>query len=382
MRRQLLGSLLCAVTALGMVAVPVTAEAQARPVTAPATTRPVPAPPADAWDPAAGPRTIPKPHRGSAPLTQPLVAWTVNIGASSTSLWPTQWSTITATTNQDLGPTPYYLIIVQLASGSGASWAPVAFCGTGTSCSVSVTRASPGINSFNAYVASYSSTVPLPNVQAAAPGNGYWTYDVNWHGIGIGITSDLTTPAVGQEVTITATTGEDVGPSPFWIQIYDVTNGTRLAVCGYGTSCSAKVSPWQAVTRSYSAVVSDNTAAWPPTGTISWSAATYVTWSISGFQLSLTAPAYASGGTSGNVIVTATANIDVGSTPYFIEIFNQGTGALVGVCSYGSVCSVSARVLPGWNSHVAVISTYDDVFLPSTILANSNSVHTNFNALT
>jgi len=74
--------------------------------------------------------------------------------------------------------------------------------------------------------------------------------------------------------------------------------------------------------------------------------------------------------------------MDVGPTPYFIEIFNQGTGALVGRCASGSVCSVSARVLPGWNSHVAVISTYDDAFLPSTILANSNSVHTNFNALT
>jgi len=82
------------------------------------------------------------------------------------------------------------------------------------------------------------------------------------------------------------------------------------------------------------------------------------------------------------VTVTATANMDVGPTPYFIEIFNQATGALVGRCGGGSVCSVSAEVLPGWNSHVAVISTYDDTFLPATIVANSNSVHTNFAKLT
>jgi len=380
MKRQLLGWLVCAVTALGMAAGPVTAHAQAGPPTKATTTKPAPVPPADAWDPAHGPRTVPKPHRTSTPMVQPLVAWTVNISASSTYLWPTQWSTVTATTNQDVGPTPYYLIIEQITSASNATWAPVAICGTGTSCSVSLTRASPDISNYIAYVA--SSTVPPSNVQAAAPGNGYWTYEVNWHGIGLGIASNVTTPIVGQEVTLTATTGEDVGPSPFWIQIYDLTNGTRLATCGSGTSCSVTVSPWQAVTRTYGAVVSDNTAAYPATGVISWSAATYVTWSNSGFQLSLTAPASASGGYSGYVTVTATANMDVGPTPYFIEIFNQATGALVGRCGTGSVCSVSAYVLPGWNSHVAVISTYDDTFLPATIVANSNSVHTNFVKLT
>jgi hypothetical protein len=239
-----------------------------------------------------------------------------------------------------------------------------------------------GFGYYNAYVGYYPSSLPVQGVQAAAPGNGYWTLDVNWHGVGLGLASNVATAPVGGTVTLTATTGEDVGASPFYIQIYDQTTGTRLNSCGYGTACSVQVSQAQATTHAYGAVVSDYTTAWPPTGAISWSAASYVTWSASGFQISLTAPRSASGGGyTGYVTVTATTNLDVGPTPYFIQIFNQGTGALVGRCASGTTCTVTAPVATGWNSHVAFVSAYDNTFWPASITASSNSAHTEYSRI-
>jgi hypothetical protein len=350
------------------------APAQAAPA------KPRPSQPSDAYVPSRGPRVVAKPPAAAGAKVAPLAAWSVSIGATTTNLLPTQWSTITATANQDVGPTPYYIIIRGIQSGG--SWATVAICGTGTTCSVSVTRADPGSGDYNAYIARYPSGDTLPDVQAAAPGGGGFSYHISWRGIGIGLASDVATSAVGGNVTLTATVGENVGPTPFWIQIYDHTSGVRLAACGTGTSCSATVSQASAMTRTYSATVGANSLAYPPSGVISWSAATYVTWSASSFRLSLSAPGQVSGGYTGTATVTVTSNQDVGPTPYYILIFNQGTGAMVGWCGWGTVCSVSAPVSPGWNSHVAFLAPYSTTFPPANAEANSNSAHTQFHRLT
>src|SRR5690348_15935472 len=43
----------------------------------------------------------------------------------------------------------------------------------------------------------------------------------------------------GHPVTLTATSNVDVGPTPYYLQIFDVTSNSQLASCGYGTACSA-----------------------------------------------------------------------------------------------------------------------------------------------
>jgi len=49
------------------------------------------------------------------------------------------------------------------------------------------------------------------------------------------------TVAVGHSSTLTATTGVNVGPTPWFIDIYDKTTNTLLRACGSGTSCSVNV---------------------------------------------------------------------------------------------------------------------------------------------
>jgi hypothetical protein len=65
---------------------------------------------------------------------------------------------------------------------------------------------------------------------------------------------------VGQSVTLTATTNADVGPTPYYITIYSETTGAELAVCGFGTTCSATVSQNATGVQDFEAFVGDDVA--------------------------------------------------------------------------------------------------------------------------
>jgi hypothetical protein len=55
--------------------------------------------------------------------------------------------TLTATTNANVEPTPYYITIFSETTG-----AELAVCGSGTTCSATVTQSSPGTQDFGAFV--------------------------------------------------------------------------------------------------------------------------------------------------------------------------------------------------------------------------------------
>jgi hypothetical protein len=46
----------------------------------------------------------------------------------------------------------------------------------------------------------------------------------------------------GGSGTVTATSTVNVGPTPYYIDLYDVDSGALLASCGFGTTCQASVS--------------------------------------------------------------------------------------------------------------------------------------------
>lgn len=46
----------------------------------------------------------------------------------------------------------------------------------------------------------------------------------------------------GLTETVTASASVDVGPTRYYIEIFSEERGTRLAVCGSGTTCSAQFS--------------------------------------------------------------------------------------------------------------------------------------------
>jgi hypothetical protein len=178
--------------------------------------------------------------------------------------------------------------------------------------------------------------------------------------------SQATVP-VGASSTLTATTSQNIGPSPFWTEIFDVTTGTRVAVCGSGTVCSTTVSQAAAATHEYVAYLSADSASYPPPSIQETSLLSFVTWSSLGWRVSLSAPA----GTYSSETVTATTNADVGPTPYYIEIFNE-TGALLAVCGSGSTCSATFTPSYAGSNLVAFVSGSSAAFPPPGIVASSN----------
>lgn len=214
----------------------------------------------------------------------------------------------------------------------------------------------------------------LPNgstTASAAPAGTVWS---------VSLAAAPTTVGVGGSTTLTATTTIDVGPTPFFIEIYDVTTGTQVGVCGSGTTCSAVVSSSSATTQEYVAYIASGSTAFPPPGIQASSADSYVTWakiylalrgSSGGWTLSLSAPRY----TESQETVTATANADVYPTPYYIEVFDEATGRMIGDCGSGSSCSIT--YVPTEESNlVAFVSDLSTALPPAGAVASSNVVPT------
>jgi hypothetical protein len=295
-------------------------------------------------------------HR--AAVTRRLAAWTVSLTDSANWLWPTQYSTLTATTNMDVGPTPYYLRIYDETAN-----AYVVTCATGTTCAVPVTQQTPATHYYVAVVSDASASYPPGSAQATSGAVG-----VVWQGVNLSLSASPTTVPIGAATTLTATTSTNIGPSPFWTEIYDATTQIRVGVCGSGTSCSATVSETAATTHEFVAYLSYFSTAYPPSGIQKTSLINFVTWSNTGWRVSLSAPS----ASYGNVTATATANGNVGPTPYYIDIFNASTGALVAACGVGTTCSTTFS--PGYSgtSLVAFIGYDSPAFPPAGTVAASN----------
>lgn len=171
------------------------------------------------------------------------------------------------------------------------------------------------------------------------------------------------TVALGTSVTITATEGLDVGPSPYYIKIFDTTTGSQLAACSSGKSCSAAVNFGIATTHKYAAYLTTLGATFPVRGAVRATAEQPITWAATGFQVTLDR--------QGSQIV-ATTNYDVGPTPYYIEIFvipfGSGSASRLAACGSGTRCAVDLT----YGYFIAFVSSSDAAYLPSGIQASSS----------
>src|SRR5689334_21771108 len=87
----------------------------------PADSKPVPQAPADAYRPG-HPRTVGKPRPATGSAERPLTSgWQLAFSASQTTVWPTQYSTLTPTVVTNIGPTPYYLLIFDIGSSPNST---------------------------------------------------------------------------------------------------------------------------------------------------------------------------------------------------------------------------------------------------------------------
>jgi hypothetical protein len=201
--------------------------------------------------------------------------------------------------------------------------------------------------------------MPTP---AAAGGGGTFT----------GITASANDVPVGTPVTVTSTTAYNVGPTPWFTQIYDLSTGARLVACATGTVCSGTVNSTGPVSSNsarphfgrFVAFVGSLSTSPPPANNQGASPEVDVAWNAIDVRLSASAANVSS--TRYNLTVTATTAVDVGPTPYYTEIFNINTGALVGICGYGTSCTATTT-LPV----VSVIKFQGFVANPSTSVPTS-----------
>lgn len=194
-------------------------------------------------------------------------------------------------------------------------------------------------------------------------------------------TLNYNTTWVGGSLRLDATTSCDIGPSPFYTELYDATTGTYLKVCGTGTDCYANVSQAVATTHRFMAyVTTSRDYGFPPATMQRYSNPTWITWSNSGWQTALISY-------QGNTTFTAFANRDVGLTPYRIEIYeftyDQGghitTNTLLKACGSGTACTLANAPYAGKglvafiaHRHISLLGAYyGTVVEPNDIQANS-----------
>jgi hypothetical protein len=78
------------------------------------------------------------------------------------------------------------------------------------------------------------------------------------NGFAVSLAASTTDPYVGASATLTATANTDVGPTPYYISIYDETTGAELAVCGSGSTCSATVTESTTGSHQFEAFIGDD----------------------------------------------------------------------------------------------------------------------------
>ena len=302
---------------------------------------------------------VAKPAREDAMRITPAVAWSVGLAASPPSTWPTDATTLTATANMDVGPTPYYIRILDFDSNTF-----IATCGVGTTCQASVTRPIIQTSSFAAFVEDLQGH----EVADSMGGFLFGALPVSWHGSGVTLTESATQVPIGGAATLFTSTSFDIGPSPFYAGVYDVTTGALLAQYGFGTGITASVSQGTATTHAYRACFSNFGTSYPPPNMLECGATQYVTWSNSGNAVSLAVPST----TFGSESVSATASFDVGPTPYFIQIYSIEDGRLAS-CGAGTTCT--ATFTPSMNgSHLVAFIAQSSTTLPPPLVTAESAI--------
>jgi PASTA domain len=288
----------------------------------------------------------------------PLVAFTVGLTAGPASLAPGGTTTLTATSNQDVGPTPWFIEIFDSTTG-----AFLVECGFGTTCATSVTQSGSAIQSYIAYVSGFGTANPPPAIQATSS-----FVLVSWLSVTLSANPNVFRP--GGDAALTAAASLDVGPTPFFIEIFDLGSGTLVAECGFGTTCTTIVSPQVSAVRTYVAYISGFGTTIPPPNIRSQSPGVTVSWIALGLVAS---PSSLPAGAAATV--TATATLDVGPTPFWIEVFDLTSNTEIAICGSGTTCSATV-VQPGPTEHayIAFVAGFGTTLLPPDIRAATSGV--------
>ncbi len=360
--------------------------------------------------------------------------WRVGLQASSTRPLPGQSITLTATANQDVGPTPFILTIVDVGTGQA-----VATCHAGSTCTASAGEPDPVQQIYRAEVAEagggdvqvQSSPVsvtwawPPPEITAfttsPAPawegqsievtvqtGNPVTAVSLSlpWDGASFSLTADggswsgsLTAPMQAGSYTLTATAsgpgGQTAGTAILAVKAPQApavawwgAPGTYTA--GWGGSVAWSFTPpaadgyrgWSAAWDAPAAAGAQATAAsgWLSTANLAAGSHDVVltfffaggaTAVASSPTVTVQAPPQWQVGLSSSatradlgqvVTLMASSNVDVGPTPFYLEIYNLTTGTVVVSCGGGTVCGVQVSESGATiQTYVAQVAAYGGV---------------------
>ncbi len=281
----------------------------------------------------------------------------IRLSASSTDVLVGTSVTLTAITDQDLGPSGSSVIIFEGST-------QLTSCRSGTQCTASVSSTTAGRRDFFArLIFSGGSFFPSSTVS------------VTWNAASftVSLSTSSTSTSVGTSVTLTATANQDVGSTPFFIRILDGT--TEIASCGSGTRCVQSVTSSISTTRTFVAKVARNDGsdvqATSSNLSVTWSAPTATS---SSFTITFSASAtIVTVGTT--VTLTATTNQSVGPTQFFIQIF-EGSNRL-NTCGSGTECSTAVTETTAvTKSYVAKVARSDG----TDVQATSNTISVTWSA--
>lgn len=187
---------------------------------------------------------------------------------------------------------------------------------------------------------------------------------------------------VDQSTTLTATTGTDVGPTPWFIDIYDVTANKLLRACGSGTTCSISVMEGLETTHAFVAYVGAPSPTPPPSDLQGTSNTAFVSWTNSGIRVTLTGPEVVNVSQDGPGTYTATTNVNVEtispSVPAVLIIYDETTASMIGFTSVGHTVSYQITPSESGDYLVAFVEHYIQVqsqFYPPqlySVIASSN----------
>jgi hypothetical protein len=286
------------------------------------------------------------------------VTWMAITGLSASPqyLAPNSATTITVYSSADVGPRPYYLEVFDASTG-----AVLAICARGTSCSASETQYAATTHTFYAYISSYGTTITPPNSQSSASVSAFW--------LTVSISASPTALAPGGTTTLVASTTADVGPSPYYISIFDTTTNTRVALCPSGTYCSANFTSNASTIRDFFAYIGSNRTSAPPTPVLV-SSLTYaeVTWIT--ITLQVTPPLVA---VNASTTLTAYASVSVTNTPYYIQLYDQSAQTFITQCPSGSSCSTSvSQPVATTHAFIAYVNCCGTAWAPPSPRATSS----------
>lgn len=265
--------------------------------------------------------------------------YAVTLSASTSSPSAGGYATLTATANQDIGPTPYGLSIVDAATGT-----IIAHTGNGATVRVTITQ--PGATS-RRYVAQIDKSSAPPLQASSEP------VFVAWGG----------QPAAGSVPNVRGVS-PGFGPANGWSTVtLTGTNFTPDAWVTFGgvsapavtvTSPTSLTATVPAGLATVHAVVVNGSGASP---TNVFDEYTY-TASYNGYAITLAA-SQTSTSVGSTVTLTATANQDLGPTPYTFEIFDATTGAVLAHAGRGKV--ITATVSAAQASTARYVAQIDNM---------------------